>query len=613
MDTKMGSEGGAREGRGGTTKAARPRARGEGSPGSAEPQLTEAADVQPFLRSQLDVSPSPKRRRASKVRSARELSRRVARLGLTFAVPDATMALAVQQVDPSAAAPLAEMPKEIREGVEVLRPAVRRIHGTKFSLAYFQRSALVAPSADKFGYLSSAAIRRSTRLPFDAATRALLDELGGLMADPGREPSADSLLPAGYTYVGQFVDHDIALDVSSSLDVATDARTIHNLRSPALDLDSVYGRGPVLDPHLYVFPPAGNATAIKLAVGRNEDVGRGGPGGAAGAAGMVTKADFDVPRMPAPAHCAVLGDPRNDENLLVAQLHHAMLRFHNAVVEILLASGFDGDVFVEAKKLVTYHYQFAVVNDFMARICGRAVVARALANVSCAVNSPFRMPVEHAVAAYRFGHSMVRDRYWVNFNFPAATLGQIFEASRPPRLPVFSNWVVDFNAFFETGIAVPVNNKARKIDSVLANGLESLPGFSGMMAVLAIRNLRRGLALGLPSGQGMARELGVTPLTATELTAGLPPAELAVLGRHGRLLLTKTPLWYYVLREAAVRQRGDRLGPVGATIVAETLVRILKRDGGSYLNTVGGFVPSLPARKAGRFTFADLLVLAGVT
>src|SRR3712207_2274158 len=100
------------------------------------------------------------------------------------------------------------------------------------------------------------------------------------------------------------------------------------------------------------------------------------------------------------------------------------------------------------------------------------------------------MPVEFAVAAYRFGHSMIRDRYWINFNFPDATMAQVFEFNRPSRLPVFSNWVVDFNAFFDTGFTVPVNNKARKIDSVLANELETLPGFTGMMAILATRNLR---------------------------------------------------------------------------------------------------------------------------
>lgn len=505
------------------------------------------------------------------------------------------------------------LPDEVAQSERVLTTRARVVHGAKLSLAWFAPATIRSRCGHRFGYLSSPSTRRQTALPFDRPTRDLLVELGTAMAVAGRDTDPDSSIPAGFTYVGQFVDHDVTFDVSSSLETATDARTIHNMRSPTLDLDSVYGRGPALDPFLYVPPPPGVPTAFRLRLGTNTPAGVGGPGGPGGADDMVEHTDWDVPRMPAPGHTAVIGDPRNDENLVVVQLHHAMLRFHNAVVDRLERDGFGGDLFVEARRIVTHHYQWAVVHDYLATVCGRAPVRDALGSVRPPVGGRFRMPVELSVAAYRFGHSMVRPAYWVNFNFVDATLADLFERSREPNLPVQSNWVVDLNAFLDTGVPVPVFNRARRIDTALTDGLASLPGFTGLMAALASRNLLRGLALGLPSGQGMAAELGVTPLTEAELLDGLPPEEAAALAGGGGVLLERTPLWYYVLREASVREGGDRLGPVGATIVAETFVRMLRRDPDSFLNATPAFTPSLAPGGAGRFTFADLVEFAGVT
>jgi hypothetical protein len=90
---------------------------------------------------------------------------------------------------------------------------------------------------------------------------------------------------------------------------------------------------------------------------------------------------------------------------------------------------------------------------------------------------------------------------------------------------VFSDWAVAFNMFFNTAHPVGASfNNARTIESVLANGLEAIPGGSGIMAILAARNLRRGLALRFPGGQGAAHALGLTPLTAAEPTARLRPS-----------------------------------------------------------------------------------------
>jgi hypothetical protein len=560
--------------------------------------------------------------RRSKTLGLMDLRSRLNEIDVALTVPLNEALRSINRIKP-ARTPIEKLPEDIRASLPTLKPRLRRFHGIKIPLYWFPFPWIISPCADRFGYMSTAAVRSATKLPFSTTTQALLGQLGNMMGDPGREPNplsqdpADagvSSVPSGFVYFGQFVDHDITLDVSSTLDVATDANTINNMRNPSLDLDSLYGRGPGLDPFLYSFPSSGPPTAIKFQLGTNRNTGPGGPSSTGGPGGMVAQTDFDVPRMSG-TNTAVIGDPRNDENLIVVQFHHAMLRFHNSVVDLLLAASFAGDIFAEAKRIVTHHYQWAVVKDFLGRICGTATVDAAMASVTVTVGSPFRMPVEFAVAAYRFGHSMIRDNYVVNFNFRPATLGQVFQFNRNPQLPVFSNWVVDFNAFFDTGAPGPGpgSNKARRIDSVMANGLESLPGLTGMMAILATRNLRRGLALGLPSGQGMANAFGIAPMTSAQLTSGLPAAEVTVLNSSSGLLLNRTPLWYYVLREAAVLGGGNQLGPVGGRIVAETFVRILKRDASSYLNVPGGFTPMLPSATAGDFTVADLVRFAGVT
>ena len=520
--------------------------------------------------------------------------------------------------------PVPQPPEDVARALRALEPPVRRFHGAKVPLAWFPWALLESPCADTFGYMFSPVVRNASKLPFNATTHALLNRLGEMMGDDTREGPTSSIIPAGYTYFGQFVDHDITLDVSSSIDTAQNADDVPNMRTPALDLDSVYGRGPALDPFLYRFPEPGQpSTAVRLQLGRNRDFGPGGPPNSTG--DVVVPTNFDVPRVvsgtntvvtePDSTFTAVIGDPRNDENVIVSQLHHAMLKFHNQVVELLITAAFPGDIFAEAKKIVTHHYQWTVVHDFLPRICGAAAVNAAIGSVSTPVGSPFSMPVEFAVGAYRFGHSMIRNGYILNSSLPptASTLAGIFEFIRRPRLPLFSNWAVDFNMFFNTAHPVGASfNNARKIDSVLANGLETIPGGAGIMAVLAARNLRRGLAFGLPSGQAAAKAMKLPVLTETQLTSGLPSAELTLLNSNGKILLTKTPLWYYVLREAMVTRNGNQLGPLGARIVAETFVRMLKRDGDSFMNVPGGFTPSLPSSTPGTFTIADMLEFAGV-
>jgi hypothetical protein len=541
-----------------------------------------------------------------------QLSKKLTELKISKPQNMEKFAFAVKQINPNALVPIEKLPEDVRATLENLKNETKRFHGAKINLSWFPFPMIFSPCNDKFGYLTSNTVRQSSKLDMNPVIVNLLNQLGGMMGDSGRDVGADSNIPAGYTYFGQFVDHDITLDVSSDINNATDATSINNMRTPALDLDNIYGRGPALSPYLYEFPSSGPSTAIKLKLGTNTNTGKGGPStNGGGINGMSVKTNADVPRVQG-TNTAIIGDPRNDENLFVAQFQMAMLKFHNKVVDIVVASGFTGDIFVEAKKIVTHHYQWAVVNDFLKRTCGASVVTNSLTSVAAPVGSNFSMPVEFSVAAYRFGHSLIRERYWINHNFINEPLSSAFNFIRNPNLPVLSNWVVDFNAFFQTGVGVPVFNFARKIDSFLANGLESLPGGSGIMAMLAARNLRRGLAMGLPSGQATAIAMGITPLTSAQLTTALPANEVALLNSNGGILLNKTPLWYYILREASVISNGNTLGPLGAKIVADTFVRILKRDSESYLNKVGGFSPFLPSDILGDFTVTDIIKVSEV-
>src|SRR5437773_1731108 len=118
-------------------------------------------------------------------------------------------------------------------------------------------------------------------------------------------------IAAGYTYLGQFIDHDITFDPASSLQQQNDPDALEDFRTPRLDLDSLYGRGPDDQPYLY-----DKATGrLKFRLGGNVGVG--------------TQVRPDVPRLAAPDNTALIGDKRNDENKIVVQLQALFLRFHN--------------------------------------------------------------------------------------------------------------------------------------------------------------------------------------------------------------------------------------------------------------------------------------------
>ena len=207
-------------------------------------------------------------------------------------------------------------------------------------------------------------------------------------------------MTAGMTFLGQFIDHDITFDPTSSLERQVDPEQIANFRTPTLALDNVYGSGPMGSPHLYDQSSAGRG--IKFLV--EEIPGSGSP------------PRFDVPRNS--QDTALIGDPRNDENLIVSQLHLAFLRFHNAAVdhvetELGMSGSPPDEVFNEAQRIVRWHYQWILIHEFLRLTCGEPVVDDVLNNGRKFYkwrHEPF-VPVEFSVGTYRFGHSQVRPSY----------------------------------------------------------------------------------------------------------------------------------------------------------------------------------------------------------
>jgi hypothetical protein len=236
-------------------------------------------------------------------------------------------------------------------------------------------------SRGRFGTMFARVPRRELSDDALAALLQVMRETGSL----GDNPS----IPAGYTHLGQFIDHDITFDPTSLLDKIEDPHALGSFRTPRFDLDSLYGSGPEDQPFLYE-SRGGPDDGVRLLVGAEPDLPRNQDGR------------------------ALIGDPRNDESIIVAQLHLLFLRFHNKVVDHLRTHDDleDTELFREARRTVCWHYQWIVAHDFLPRVVGEDMVDAAMQERTCYTceSDPF-IPVEFSGAAYRFGHSMVRDTY----------------------------------------------------------------------------------------------------------------------------------------------------------------------------------------------------------
>jgi hypothetical protein len=472
----------------------------------------------------------------------------------------------------------------------------------------------VAGDTSRFGFLFPQLQRSDALLPESPETRTALIALGMSMREP-TNALADSLIPSAYTYFGQFVDHDVTLEAKSdSVMMLSDPNLrpltpyeiqnqLINGRKPGLDLDNVYYKPAPRSQASFVL---GHVTRISQ--GRRAQRTMPVPG---------KDSENDLPRKPPSPdpkddRAALIGDARDDENLIVAQLHVAFLRAHNAIAA-------RGHTFDEARKILRRHYQWIILYDFLPRICDPWILNSILSSGNrwfCPGADELFMPLEFSVAAYRYGHSMVRARYDVNLNFQggsAATLTDLFELTALSgtlrgnnTLP--ENWIVEWENFVKGG-----SNRARPIDTCLTQDLFDLRAFGKPMppeARLPVRNLLRGYMLRLPTGQAVAARLNLPAMSANEIqhvARGVSDDQFQAICAHQ--FSERTPLWYYILAEAAAGGSG-RLGPVGSTLVAEVLVGLVRGSKDSILRKKN-WQPWLGAT-AGIFELRDLLKLARV-
>ncbi len=374
-----------------------------------------------------------------------------------------------------------------------------------------------------------------------------------------------SELPAGYTYFGQLIAHDLSR-----------MRGRQNMSHPRLWLDTLYGFPIEKWQHLYVQNERGDR-AFLLSRGASP-IGR-------------ASRELDLPRKQ--SGYADIPDERDDFHFIISQLHLAFMLTHNHLTRDLRDEFPERSsewIFDASRRMLCWSYQWLIVNDFLPRLCDESIIARLCATPRAMISavskllprSGRKLSYEFALAGYRFGHSLVRPGYTLNDSLwtgpifrPLGTTKWNADWGGHRKLPI--QWSIQWNLFFDFGNSNP--QRARRIGTSIATGLGELPKFAVAddperenLVNLAERTLLAGRESGLPSGQDVARYI----LKNVYPKMGLPPFDVVDSGEHD-------PLWYYVLKEASELREGLRLGPVGSWIVVATITSLLVTNELAYL------------------------------
>lgn len=420
--------------------------------------------------------------------------------------------------------------------------------------------------------------------------------------DGGKSRNPSTTIPMGMVFFGQFIDHDITLDTTSALDRVNDPDATANFRTPALDLDNIYGAGPEANAFLYknglylLTGEDGTALTNQSQNHRKNDLVRNSEG------------------------TAIIGDPRNDENRVIAQIQLAIINFHNKVVEHYISEdnisskdlrnpSIKKELFEKSKESVIWHYQWIVINEFLPLIVGKPILSKILGEGRqfYTPNSAF-IPIEFSVAAYRFGHSLVPQKLKVktgqthDFELFGETLGFGFSPISDDKQ------IIDWEVLFDIDQNAQ-SQRTDKLDTKMPSDLLELPFIRSGEKSLATRNLLRGQSFLLPSGEKVANHINVDQ-------GNINTVKNHINSQIGNIDLSNgIPLWFYILAEAESIGRNDEdgnkpgegLGIVGSTIVAETIIGLIELDSMSFLSKNRSWSPTLGSTQ-GQFTMKDLLI-----
>lgn len=466
-------------------------------------------------------------------------------------------------------------------------------HGSSSLDAFLERKKLSNKNGDTLKHTKSRGVEKSSFKIFPKLkpleiTDQLIDQLAREMHQKPA-PSSNPLIPAAYTYFGQFVSHDITIIPKKFSGKSWKYRN----QSPCMDLDSVYGK---LKNSLGTFIVK-NKALFKIAHNN--------------------QGEADLPRDPQGS--ALIADPRNDMSIMISQLHLCFLKFHNAIVRKLQAQKFAGDIFEEAQRISRWHYQWIIVHDYLKRLVGDEILYH---KIEPAGKTPkqlrlaylkdlsiSQLPLEFTGAIYRMGHSMIRASYYLN-EIPNSRNPRTGRAEAKPiqifdfegrgidlrggqvLAPYFS---LQWNRFLEfPGEASP--QYAQRIDTCVTSPMAKIPGDKEKAISMAKQNLKRGKDFELASGQQIAKKMGL------KFLKGLASNQ-------------ETPLWYYVLQEAEYLHQGTQLGPLAGHIVAEVFLAKLFQDPTSFFMTNPAWNPQkeafIPFTGEG-FELKDLVAFAGM-